>query len=176
MILCYIFIRSLIEKETVMLEIPSTFIARHRNKNPWWVEFMSTLSGVDAPTVLPTELSVVCSCSSVNSLEKLLQSGIQVRYVVVPSPSMVALIKHPALDWRIFNGPNPEMKTFHFILGENPKTLWIEREHLPSSLEAKDCEWLPPSLANSDGRYGSLRDTFEKAWEKAIRPDDIPGL
>jgi len=54
-----------------------------------------------------------------------------------------------------------KMKTFHFVLGSKPKLMWIELEHFPGTVEARDCEFSPPDVVERDPRYDTLKRKFD---------------
>lgn len=147
-----------------MLDTVAHYIYRHRNRPSLRVSLWAWLRGTQAPKVEPTEISVVCHGQRIDGLQRLLEEGVRVRYLLTPSPLSVAMPEHPLLECRVFNGSVQTMKTFHFVVAENPDMLWVERSHLPNSFEAEDCEWLPPELAMKDDRPQKLMAHFEKAW------------
>lgn len=51
--------------------------------------------------------------------------------------------------------------SFHFVTFDNPKQLWVEENHPPSSTEATDCTYYPPSIAGDVALWGILKRQFE---------------
>jgi hypothetical protein len=101
-------------------------------------------------------------------LTRLLDAGVRVRYIVTPSNKTLKFPTHPLLQVRRWNGPDDGMRVFHFVVGNELKMMWLERNHPHDSFTATDCEWVPPELADVDDRWGELSTIFEAAWERAI--------
>lgn len=68
------------------------------------------------------------------------------------------------------SGPDHEivtkMQSFHFIVSERPKLIWIERKHLPGTCEAEGCEFVPPEKALRDERHPQLLKIFKTIAER----------
>lgn len=59
------------------------------------------------------------------------------------------------------------IKTFHFVVFDNPKQIWLESYHEEGSLTAYDCEYIPPALASNDIRFNILKEKFESIKKNA---------
>jgi hypothetical protein len=57
-----------------------------------------------------------------------------------------------------------DLLTFHFILGDGPKLMWIEGNHPQCHVEADDCEFVAPKRAERDERYREYSSIFERVW------------
>jgi hypothetical protein len=117
-------------------------------------------------------------------LDKWLAKGVHISYVLV-CPSQAALnrlmelkTKHGSDRLNIYclnpdrmeDGPDREtvkkMETFHFLLGDQPKLMWLERRHIPGTVIAEDCEFLKPELAAVDQRYNELKKVYDHIVSK----------
>jgi len=54
-----------------------------------------------------------------------------------------------------------EWRTFHFIVFENPKQLWIECCHRPGELQAERCAFFPEAAAKSTALFDVFRARFK---------------
>ena len=64
-----------------------------------------------------------------------------------------------------------ELRTFHFVLFDNPRQIWIEGNHPEESLQAFDCEYVPPKRAQRDDRYEEYSDVFEATWRHLVKAE-----
>jgi len=63
-----------------------------------------------------------------------------------------------------------ELQTFHFVLFDHPRQMWIEGNHPPKSFQAFDCEYVPPKRARIDARHDEYRSVFSDVWERLAKP------
>jgi hypothetical protein len=127
-------------------------------------------------------------------LKAWLKKGASIRYVLLqPAPAAIEKLselrdscQRPdqmsiyVIDWQrvefLDRDRLERMKTFHFLVGESPKLLWIEREHKPGTVTATDCEFVPPIIAENDDRYGELQSIFETTVAKYGHVNVAPEL
>jgi len=58
-------------------------------------------------------------------------------------------------------------QTFHFLIIENPRQLWLERNHPIGQVNAENCVYVPPSVfTNNDPRIDGLKEVFQELVEK----------
>ncbi|MFZ1072252.1 MAG: hypothetical protein WAO21_02345 [Verrucomicrobiia bacterium] len=63
-----------------------------------------------------------------------------------------------------------DWENFHFVLFSKPKQLWVETDHPPGVPDAKDCYFLPPSLAEKAGIYEVLKSRFDYVLKRFAEP------
>lgn len=59
-----------------------------------------------------------------------------------------------------------DLRTFHFLLAENPRFIWLERYHPSNSTTAYDCELVHPGPAEVDPRFASLLSKWDLVTER----------
>lgn len=119
-----------------------------------------------------TVLSVACSGQNPEGLDKLLKKGVAIRYLLVHplSPEQILGLRGDKnLQYRVYNGTMTSLRNFHFVLGENPRMLWLELYHRENTNMATNCEWVSPQLTLLDPRWDRLKDIFEDAWQSQSR-------
>jgi hypothetical protein len=58
-----------------------------------------------------------------------------------------------------------QWKTFHFVIFENPRQLWIETNHPQGKTEAYNCYYLPPAKAKNE----PLLDLFKSRFQMVVQ-------
>jgi len=127
-----------------------------------------------------------------NYITKWLKRGCNVDYFLnAPAPSATAAFSKIARELpkgagrlrvfvpkkgtqlpRQFKSKLTEWITFHFVVSENPSTLWIETNHQTSEPEAFGCYFFPETAANETGLGEAYLRRFDRVINKAC--DEMP--
>jgi hypothetical protein len=70
------------------------------------------------------------------------------------------------------NSEIAQLKTFHFVVSDNPLTLWIETNHQTSEPKAFNCFFFPESAATETGLGEIYLNRFERVVNEAC--DEVP--
>ena len=68
-----------------------------------------------------------------------------------------------------------QWETFHFVAFDNPKQLWVEKNHPAGSTDAEGCAYFPPSAAGNSPLWTLLRHQFEHVVNSYGEPLIVAG-